>query len=151
MRRLFAVGLVLLVSPAAFAHKMEVAAKIPAESLSVIRVEVGYDTDEPTEKATVTLLDAAGQVVAVGVTDAKGVCTLPRPKAGTYTIRGDDGAGHRTEVTLVVPVSETEVAEAHTAKRNRTLMAVAGLATIAILTVGLAIAARTLSRKRVRE
>ena len=148
MRCSLVLALLLVVSPAAFAHKMEVVAKIPAENPAVIRVVVGYDTDDPAEKATVTLLDAGGIAIALATTDEKGTCTLPRPKAGTYTVRADDGGGHRTEATLEVPVGEAELAEASTAKRDRALMAVAGLAVIAVLTVGLAIGARTLSRKR---
>ena len=72
----------LLLAPAvARAHKMEVEAKTDG---ATVRVVAGYEGDEPTEGAKVTLADAAGAKVAEGVTDAKGRCRLPRPAAGAY-------------------------------------------------------------------
>jgi len=123
----------LVASTTALAHKMEIVAKIPAENPGIVRVIVGYDTDEPTEKATVTVLDVAGKVVAEGLTDATGLWTFPRPPTGSYTIRADDGAGHRTEVVLPIPESESELAEVQTEKRNRFLMACAGVVAIAVI------------------
>jgi hypothetical protein len=118
----------LLFAPAlAQAHKMEVEAKTDG---ATVRVVAGYEGDEPTEGAKVTLADAAGAVVAEGTTDTKGLCVLPRPKAGAYTLAVDDGAGHRAELALPVPESEAEVT-ARTERRNRWLMAALGLAAIA--------------------
>ncbi|HET6574038.1 MAG TPA: SpaA isopeptide-forming pilin-related protein [Fimbriiglobus sp.] len=130
----------LLLAPAvAEAHKMEVEARTDGVT---VRVVAGYEGDEPTEGATVTLTDAAGAVVAEGTTDAKGLCVLPRPKAGTYQLAVDDGAGHRAELALPVPESEAEVT-ARTERRNRWLMAAVGLAAIA----GGTAVARLLRRK----
>lgn len=91
--------LVVLLSPmSAFAHKLEIVAKLPADAPTELRVEVGYDDGTPAEGATVTLTDRAGKPVAEGATDDKGVCVLERPKAGWYTLTADDGAGHRAVV-----------------------------------------------------
>jgi hypothetical protein len=135
--------LTLLVPSAAFAHKMEVAAAIPPAAPTTIRVEAGYEGDEPAQQAAVTLLDAAGGVTASGTTDDRGVCTLPRPRGGTYTVRVDDGSGHRAEVALTVPEVEAEVAEARTERRSRWGMAGVGLGLIG----GLTVVARRLLRK----
>lgn len=130
----------LLLAPAvAQAHKMEVEAKTDG---ATVRVVAGYEGDEPTEGAKVTLAGAAGAVVAEGTTDAKGLCVLPRPKAGVYRLAVDDGAGHRAELTLPVPESEAEVT-ARTERRNRWLMGALGLAAIA----GGTAVARLLRRK----
>ena len=118
---------------------MEVEAKTDG---ATVRVVAGYEGDEPAEAAKVTLTDAAGAVVAEGTTDAKGLCVLPRPKAGAYQLAVDDGAGHRAELTLPVPESEAEVT-ARTERRNRWLMAAVGLAAIA----GGTAVARLLRRK----
>ncbi|HVK16000.1 MAG TPA: SpaA isopeptide-forming pilin-related protein [Fimbriiglobus sp.] len=118
----------LLFAPTvARAHKLEIEAKTDG---AAVRVVAGYEGDEPAEGAKVTLTDAAGAVAAEGTTDAKGLCVLPRPKAGTYQLAVDDGAGHRAELTLPVPESEAEVT-ARTEQRNRWLMATLGLAAIA--------------------
>lgn len=118
----------LLLAPAvAQAHKMEVEARTDGAAVWVV---AGYEGDEPAEGAKVTLADAAGAAVAEGTTDATGLCVLPRPKAGTYQLAVDDGAGHRAELTLPVPESEAEVT-ARTERRNRWLMTAVGLAAIA--------------------
>jgi hypothetical protein len=130
----------LLLAPAvARAHKMEVEAKTDG---ATVRVVAGYEGDEPAEGAKVTLTDAAGAVMTEGTTDAKGLCVLPRPRAGTYRLVVDDGAGHRAELALPVPESEAEVT-ARTERRSRWLMAALGLAAIA----GGTAVARLLRRK----
>jgi hypothetical protein len=134
---------VLLAPSAARAHRMDVTAAIPSSAPATVRVEAGYEGDDPAQEATVRLLDGAGRVVADGTTDERGVCVLPRPSAGAYTVRVDDGQGHRAEVVLTVPSSETELAEARTGQRNRWAMTAAGLAVIA----GGTVLARWLFRK----
>lgn len=134
-----AVAGLLLAPTAARAHKMEVEARTDG---AAVRVIAGYEGDEPAEGAKVTLSDATGAVVSEGTTDAKGLCVLPRPKAGTYQIAVDDGTGHRAELTLPVPESEAEIT-ARTERRNRWLMTALGLAAIA----GGTAVARLLRRK----
>jgi hypothetical protein len=121
-----AVTALLLAPSAALAHKMLVVATVTG----TIRVEVHYEDKTPAEEATVTLKDEAGAVVAEGVTDAAGVCVLPRPKPGAYTIVADDGGGHRRREPLVIP-DESAPAEARTALGDRWLMTAVGLAVIA--------------------
>ncbi len=121
----------LLLAPAsASAHSMLVEAKTDGPT---VRVTARYEGDDPADGARVTLTDAAGAVVAEGTIDGAGLCVLPRPKAGAYTLVVDDGAGHRVELALPIPESEAEIT-ARTDRRNRWLMAAVGLAVIAGLT-----------------
>jgi hypothetical protein len=118
----------LLLAPAsASAHRMEVEATADGPT---IRVVAKYEGGDPADGARVTLTDAAGAVAAEGRTDAAGLCVLPRPRAGAYTLVVDDGGGHRVELALPIPESEAEVT-ARTDRRNRWLMAALGLAAIA--------------------
>jgi len=118
----------LLFAPSvAFAHKMLVVARV-AET---VRVEVRYEDESPAEEAKVTIKDEAGTVVAEGITDAKGVCVLPRPKPGTYKLIANDGGGHRRQEQLVIP-DEVAPVEARTALGNRRLMTILGVAIIGI-------------------
>lgn len=114
---------VLLIGPAvASAHRMDVAVVVGPGGLTVT---VRYEDETPADGATVTLSSGA-----VGTTDERGVCVLPRPAAGTYTLTAADGVGHRATLEVAVPESEDEIATVATAKRNRWLMALAGLALI---------------------
>jgi hypothetical protein len=129
----------LLVAPsAAYAHKMELRATPAADHR--LRVEVTYEGGDPSDGTPVTLADAAGTTVAEATTDIDGVCFLPQPPDGTYTLTADDGAGHRAELTLT---NTTEGATTQTASRDRWLMTLLGLALIA----GLTLLARRLMRK----
>ncbi len=123
-------AVVFLAPQAAHAHRMDITCKVESE----LKIVVGYEDDTPAEQAKVTLADAAGTVVAEATTDDRGVCTIPRPRAGTYTLIADDGSGHRGRIEVPVPQSESEIAEVQTAKRNRWLMGAAGLLGIGGLT-----------------
>jgi hypothetical protein len=130
---------VLLVAPsAAHAHKMELRATPTADHR--LRVEVTYEGGDPSDGTAVTLADAAGAIVAEGTTDVDGICLLPQPPDGTYTLAADDGAGHRAELTLT---NTADRATAQTAPRDRLLMTLLGLALIA----GLTLLARRLMRR----
>ncbi len=119
----------LLLGPsAASAHALLIEARTEP---GAVRVAAKYEGDIPADGARVTLTDAAGAPAAEGTTDGQGVCVLPRPGAGSYTVVVDDGAGHRAELVLAVPRGATEVTEARTATRNRWLMAALGLSAIA--------------------
>jgi hypothetical protein len=97
-------------SSVAHAHKMIVVPTV-AEAL---RVKVGYEDKTPAEGATVTLKDEAGDVVVEGITDDTGVCVLPRPKPGRYTVIANDGAGHRTQVPFDIPDEKSVVGSGDT-------------------------------------
>ena len=122
----------LLTPAAALAHRMDVEAKITAAEPTVVRVEAGFEEADPAQEAKVTITDAAGSTVAEGVTDQRGVCRLPRPPAGTYTVTVDGGDGHRTSVKLTVPESDADTAAVRTTPPNKWLMSAVGLAVIAL-------------------
>jgi hypothetical protein len=122
---------------------MDVLAKAGHPDPAAVYVEAGYEYGDPAPDATVTLTNEVGSEVARGTTNERGVCSLPRPPAGTYTVTVDDGAGHRETLTLPVPMSESEIAAVASAKRNRWLASAGGLAAIA----GLTLAARRVARK----
>ena len=67
-----------------------------------LRVVAGYDTGEPAEGAAVTVTAESGEVVALGMTDARGVWSGPLPPPGEYRVRADDGAGHGGRIAIVV-------------------------------------------------
>jgi hypothetical protein len=128
---------VLFLPSAAFAHKMELEATMPADR-GVVRVVVGFEGDEPAEGVKVRLVDAAGGVVAEGTSDANGVCEFARPAGGEYTIVANDGDGHQAKERLSVPVeppAETVVVGHRTTLRERILYGAAGLGIIAVLGV----------------
>lgn len=141
IRRLLVVSAILVVAPsAALAHKMELRATPTADHR--LRVEAAYEGGDPSDDAIVTLTDAAGAIIAEGTTDADGVCILPQPPEGTYTLTADDGAGHRAQVSLSIPWTEIPCDTRWATIRywSTTLL---GLAIIA----GLTLLARRLMRK----
>jgi hypothetical protein len=142
MRRfgLLVVPLVVLTQhSAAFAHKLELVAKYPI-GRPVVRVEVGFEGDEPAEGARVRLLDAAGAVVAEGTSDAHGVCELPRPAPGEYTLVANDGDGHQAKLAVVVP-PHTNLEPVEVGRRSslagRVISALVGVGLIALAAVAL--------------
>ncbi|MBX9628753.1 MAG: carboxypeptidase-like regulatory domain-containing protein [Gemmataceae bacterium] len=88
----------LLPTPAA-AHDLK--ADIPQPDADPVRVVASFDDDTPADGARVTVTDAAGQVVASGTTDDRGVWSFPRPGPGEYTIVVE-GAGHRDAIRLKI-------------------------------------------------
>src|SRR5207253_838324 len=100
-----AVAVALFAAPQAQAHDLKAKVEVRAE---VIYVEAGYDDESPAQEAKVTLTDAAGNEIARGKTDDRGVWTYPRPAPGTYTLVVTE-VGHRFKTEIVVP--ETGTAE----------------------------------------
>jgi LPXTG-motif cell wall-anchored protein len=94
------VAVALLGPGRAAAH--DIRAAVPDPNADPIRVEAAFDDDTPADGVKVTVADAAGAVVAAGVTDGRGVWAFPRPGPGAYTIVVE-GFGHRAEVGLTVP------------------------------------------------
>ena len=94
-----ALAAALLAPGRAAAHDLKAEVNADADP---VRVVAGFDDDTPAEGAKVTVTDAAGAVVAAGVTDERGVWTFPRPGPGTYRVVVE-GVGHRDAVTLRIP------------------------------------------------
>lgn len=68
-----------------------------------VRVEAWYgdspDDADPADAARVTVTDAAGNPVATGTLDDRGVWAFPRPGPGRYVVVVES-AGHRAEVAF---------------------------------------------------
>jgi hypothetical protein len=110
----------------AFAHKVIVTVKIDDNGL---KIEAEYEGGEfVAAGAKVTVLSSSGDEVAKGETDEKGICVLPRPVSGVYTVTVDDKQGHFQKEVIVI--RENESSEVRTTQRNRLLMATVGLAVI---------------------
>lgn len=124
----FTVAGLIFAPSVAFAHKLIVVPKV-AET---VRVEVYYEDKTPAEDAKVTIKDEGGTVVSESVTDENGVCVLPRPKPGTYTLIANDGAGHRTRVPLDIPneTATVDPQEAGSVLGNRWVRSAFGVALI---------------------
>lgn len=134
----------LLTPSTVYAHKLIVDAQIRPDAPTTLSIEAYYDPDEPADDVKITLQDSAGIVAAEGRSDAKGVCRLPRPNAGSYTLIADDGQGHRSQKQLDIPSSDDELLEARSERRNRWLMTGVGFGLIACITA----IARRIRKKR---
>jgi hypothetical protein len=104
MRRFLAIGvfafLVLAFAPAcAFAHALGVDCTLRGAE---VEVEAFYDDDAPAQMAKVQVVNALDEIIASGVTDAKGRWTFAAPPPGKYEVRVDAGAGHRAKKTINV-------------------------------------------------
>jgi nickel transport protein len=97
MRYSVTVALFVVLTSPAFAHKLELVARLVGDQL---RVEAFYADDTPAQEAKVTV-SIEGKVVADGRTDEKGVWTCPKPAPGTYSVRVES-VGHAAKETLVI-------------------------------------------------
>src|SRR5262245_14310116 len=95
-----ACGVAALAPGRAAAHALEMTVRVPPDATPLV-VIVGFDDDTPAEDAVVVLKDAAGNEVARGKTDAKGVCKFSRPAPGKYVATAE-AIGHRTKVEFEV-------------------------------------------------
>jgi nickel transport protein len=93
-----AVAVAVLAPSRASAHDLQAVVKLLPD---VVRVEAGFDDDTPAEGAKVTITDAAGNVVAEGKTDDRGVCDLPKLAPGKYTAKVES-IGHADTVDFEV-------------------------------------------------
>jgi hypothetical protein len=112
MRRSFAAAvlacLVVAFAPAcAFAHALGVDCTLRGAK---VEVEAFYDDNSPAQQAKVQVVNAKDEIVASGVTDAKGMWTFATPPPGKYAVRVDAGAGHRAKKTINVPAAEPTTA-----------------------------------------
>lgn len=103
LRRLVAL-LALLTFPAfAAAHGLDLTRTV---ANGILTVTLTYDDPDPELQrcrgAVVKVLNTAGEVVAEGKTDDDGVCVLPAPPPGEYTIRAKTDDGHAAKGALTV-------------------------------------------------
>ena len=127
-------GAAVLTPSTLYAHKLIVDACINSGTPTLLHIQTYYDPDEPADGVKITLQDSTGSVVGEGRTDTKGVCQMPRPKGATYTLIADDGQGHRTQKQFDIPVSDAELLDARTERRNRWVMTGTGVSLIACIT-----------------
>jgi hypothetical protein len=112
----------VLVPCRATAHDLRVKVTVPPDA---VRVEAGFDDDTPAEAARVSITDAAGNIVATGKTDEKGVCQFPKLGAGRYQAVVE-AFGHRDAVEF--EVAETfEFVEYSNWRLNKTVGLFAGV------------------------
>jgi hypothetical protein len=108
MRRCYLATLCLILTPAlGHAHAIGVDCKLRAGK---IEVEAFYDDDSPAGKAKVRVVNAKEEIIASGVTDAKGLWSFAAPASGKYEVRVDAGAGHRAKKAIEVPADPEVIA-----------------------------------------
>ncbi len=90
--------LILLFPGGAQAHGLHAKVETRGQQL---RLEAWYDDDTPAEKAKVRVVQH-GKMIREGLTDERGLWHTELLPAGKYVFEVDGGAGHRTEVELVV-------------------------------------------------
>lgn len=133
----------------AWAHNIDFEWKQVGERVTV---EAFFDDDTPAREARVQLLDQDKVVIASGVTDAKGLCTLPARVLGEHDLVVDAGAGHRKErkirIVAVLPSGPTgEVASQGGANREDATAFPWGRIAIGLAVIGLVGAAFWWSRQ----
>ncbi|HTU89684.1 MAG TPA: carboxypeptidase-like regulatory domain-containing protein [Gemmataceae bacterium] len=69
----------------------------------VVQVEAYFDDDTSAADARVVVRNTAGDIVAEGRTDAKGLWHFSVPSPGLYRVTVDAGAGHQTTIRLHIP------------------------------------------------
>jgi Carboxypeptidase regulatory-like domain len=111
MRRVFLlVGwIILLTPPCVHGHAIGVDCKLHAGR---IEVEAFYDDDTPAAKAKVQVINSKEEIIAAGITDARGAWSFPALAPGKYEVRVDAGAGHRAKKAIEVPVEARPVQSA---------------------------------------
>jgi nickel transport protein len=86
------------------AHALGAECKLRADR---VEVEAYYDDDTPAGDARVHVENAKKDIVVQGRTDGKGKWSFPRPEPGRYLVVIDAGAGHRTQLTMTIPASQS--------------------------------------------
>ncbi len=97
MRCLPALSILFFIPSWAFAHNVGVDCKLNGDK---VEVEAFYDDDTAAAKAKVRVENAKEEVIASGVTDAKGKWSFAAPPPGKYVVFLDAGAGHRAQKEL---------------------------------------------------
>jgi len=100
-KQFFAVILLLALYPTlAFAHAMGVEVRLKNDQ---IYIEVFFHDDSPASGALVTLENETGEKILSEKTDKEGKLQAPAPLPGKYKILVNDGAGHLSSTSLVIP------------------------------------------------
>ncbi|MFT3881457.1 MAG: carboxypeptidase-like regulatory domain-containing protein [Gemmatales bacterium] len=102
-----------------------------------LRIEAWFDNETPADGAKVKLLSNK-KTLHEAVTDEKGLCSIPAPGAGNYTIDVNAGGGHRTEITFTIEAAieeQTAGADKESVFQRRWLGAAIGLGVIVALTM----------------
>jgi len=102
-----------------------------------LRIEAWFDNETPADGAKVKLLSNKKTLHEV-VTDERGLCSIPAPGAGNYTIDVNAGGGHRTEITFTIEAAveeQTAGADKESVFQRRWLGAVMGLVIIVAMTL----------------
>ena len=115
------------------AHALDVVVKVPPNSPQII-VEVGFDDGTPAEAAEVVVTDAAGEEIARGKTDERGVCKLTKPAGGKY-LAMIEAIGHKTHVEFEVAAA-VETTEFTGWRPDRTLGLVLGVGALLAASFG---------------
>lgn len=111
------------------AHGMDIH---PALLPDKLRVTVLYDDDTPARNATVKLINESGAIVMTANSNDQGIVEWPRPPAGEYQLKADDGQGHARTRKLLIAVEGTMIPQENKSS-ERWLTIVGGLAIIAAL------------------
>ena len=82
------------------AHALHVDCHLRGEK---VVVEAYFDDDTPADKAKVRIVDAGGNEIAGGQTDAAGKWSMERPASGRYRVEVNAGGGHFAKQTMVIP------------------------------------------------
>lgn len=110
-----------------------------------LRIEAFYDNETPADGAKVKLISNK-TTLREAITDERGLCSIPAPAAGNYTIEVNAGGGHRTEITFTIEAAldeQTAGADKESVFQRRIWGAIIGLGVIVALTF----AGRTALRK----
>ncbi len=110
-------------------------AKVKIEGTN-LRIEAFFDNETPADNAKVKLLSNK-KTLQEAMTDERGLCSIPAPGAGNYTIDVNAGGGHRTEVTFTIEAAveeQTAGADKESVFQRRWLGAVVGLVIILLMT-----------------
>lgn len=101
-----------------------------------LRIEAWFDNETPADKAKVKLISNK-KTLHEAVTDEKGLCSIPAPGAGNYTLDVNAGGGHRTEITFTIEAAvdeQTAGADKESVFQRRIWGAIIGLGVIVALT-----------------
>lgn len=126
--------LTLLLCLAPLPHNL--CAKVDIQGTN-LRIEAWFDNETPADGAKVKLLSNK-KLLHEAVTDEKGLCSIPAPGAGSYTIDVNAGGGHRTEITFTIEAAvdeQTVGADKESVFQRRWLGAFTGLVIICFFTI----------------
>jgi hypothetical protein len=125
--------LAILLSLSPLPHNL--CAKVDIQGTN-LRIEAWFDNETPADNAKVKLITNK-KTLQEAVTDERGLCSIPAPGAGNYTIEVNAGGGHRTAITFTIEAAveeQTVGADKESVFQRRWLGAVIGLVIILAMT-----------------